>query len=237
MPVGARLALLAWARANGTYIVEDDYDSEYRYDGPPLEAVHALDREGRTIYVGTLSKVLFPALRLGYLVVPDALVSVFARAKWLADRHTPALLQLALADFIREGHFERHLRRARKQNAARRALLLEELRRHLGDRVELQGENAGVHIVVWLRHLSADRLDRLLAGARTRGVGVYSVASYYAKPPNRQGLMLGFSALGRQAIREGVRRFAEAYREVVETRVRGRMTGEVVPGTARKVAL
>ena len=151
MSVTRRLALLAWAEDAGAYVIEDDYDSEYRYGGRPIEALQGLDRAGRVVYVGTFSKLLFPALRLGYAVVPEALVKPFVAAKALADTGGATLEQLALADFIREGHFERHIRRSRIVNGAHRAALLEAIERHLGDRVEVSGANAGLHVLVWLQ--------------------------------------------------------------------------------------
>src|SRR5436309_10489439 len=144
-----RLALLAWARRAGAWVIEDDYDSEYRYEGRPIEALQGLDQGARVLYVGTLSKVLFPALRLGYLVLPEPLVPPFVRAKALTDRHTPTFEQEVLADLIGEGHFERHLRRTRTRNAAGRAALLDALGGYLGNRVEVGGANAGVHVVAW----------------------------------------------------------------------------------------
>src|SRR5439155_12649916 len=120
-------------------------DSEYRYAGRPVESLQGLDRAGRVIYTGTFSKLMYPALRLGYLVVPEALVRPFVAAKALADTGGASLEQLTLADFMREGHFERHVRRSRTRNAARRVALLEALAAHLGDRVEPSGPNARIH--------------------------------------------------------------------------------------------
>lgn len=208
MSLGRRLALLDWARRAGAHVVEDDYDSEYRYEGRPIEAVQGLDRGGRVIYVGTLSKVLFPALRLGYLVLPPFLVEPFRAAKWATDRHTGTLEQEALADFIRDGHFERHLRRSRARYAARRAALLEALAAHLGDRAEVVGANAGVHLLVWLPGVTPGALDRLVRRAAAAGVGVYPIAPYYLRPPGRAGLLLGYAALGEAEIRAGIRRLA-----------------------------
>lgn len=211
MSLSRRLALLEWASANRAWVVEDDYDSEYRYEGRPIEAVQGLDRSGRVIYVGTASKVLFPALRLGYLVVPPTLVEPFTAAKWVTDRHSATLEQLVLADFIADGHFERHLRRSRTRNAARRAALLAALHAELGDRVDVVGANAGVHLLVWLRDLSPAAVPALIDGARREGVGVYSIAPYYLRPPRQAGLMLGYAALDERTIREGIRRLARVY--------------------------
>jgi len=208
MSLARRLALLEWAERTGAYILEDDYDSEYRYEGRPIEAVQGLDTAGRVIYMGTFSKVLFPALRLGYLVLPPPLVAPFTAAKWLTDRHTATLEQEALAEFVGDGHFERHLRRARMRHASRRAALLDALTEHLGDRVEIMGANAGVHLVVWLSDVPARGLDRMIAAAAAEGVGVYPVAPYYIEPPRRAGLILGYASLTESDIRTGIRRLA-----------------------------
>ena len=137
LPLARRLELLDWAARSGAFVIEDDYDSEYRYAGRPLQALAGLDVYGRVIYVGTFSKLMFPALRLGYLVLPEALVDAVVAAKNLADTGSPSLEQLTLADFIREGHLDRHLHRSVARNASRRAALLEAVRDHFGDRAEI----------------------------------------------------------------------------------------------------
>jgi GntR family transcriptional regulator/MocR family aminotransferase len=208
LPLARRLELLDWAERADAYIIEDDYDSEYRYEGRPVEAVYGLDRRGRTVYVGTLSKVLFPALRLGFLVLPEPLVRSFVAAKWLADRQSPSLEQAVLAELISEGHFERHLRRMRTLNGRRRQALLGALGRHLGDRVEVAGTNAGVHLLVWLRDLPADRLEDLISSAAHRGVGLYSIAPYFIEPPERVGLLMGYASLNPEEIEAGVHELA-----------------------------
>ena len=210
LSVKRRLALLAWAGREGAVVLEDDYDAEFRYDAPPVEAIQALDREGRVVYVGTVSKVLFPALRLGYVVLPPGLVAPFEAAKWVADRHSPGLAQEALATLMEEGTFERHLRRSRLRYGRRRAALLEALDTRLGGRVAVEGADAGVHVVAWLPGLEAARTPDLVREAAARGVGIYPVAPYYLEPPARAGLLLGYAALTEEAIREGVRRLAEA---------------------------
>jgi len=208
MSLVRRLALLQWAETAEAYVLEDDYDSEFRYAGRPVEAVQGLDRSGRVIYVGTFSKVLFPALRLGYLVLPPPLVPLFTAAKWLTDRHTSTLEQAVLTDFIHEGHFEHHLRRSRTRNAARRAALLEALDTHLGPRVEVSGANAGVHLLVWLQDVAPQQLSAFIDCAARAGVGLYSVTPYYLMPPLRAGLVLGYAALTEEEIRAGVQRLA-----------------------------
>ena len=203
-----RLALLAWARRTGAWVIEDDYDSEFRYAARPIEALQGLDQGGRVLYVGTLSKVLFPALRLGYLVLPPPLVAPFVRAKALTDRHTPTFEQEVLTDMIAEGHFERHLRRMRGRNAARRLALLEALATHLGDRVEVSGANAGVHLVAWLRGVPPSALAELVERAAREDVGVYPVTPHYLTPPPRGGLLLGYAAMSEREIAEGIRALA-----------------------------
>ena len=207
MPVARRLKLLAWAEANDAVVLEDDYDSGYRYDGRPLEAIQSLDDSGRVVYIGTFSKVLFPAIRIGFLSLPPALVPAFTKAKWLADRHAPALEQLALAEFLTSGEFEQHLRRTRTRNGARRQALLAALDRHLGGAVEVTGANAGIHVLVWLR--KRRRIETIIRSAESRGVGLYSAAPYFHAAPKRQGFLFGYGTLDEVTIEEGIRRFAE----------------------------
>lgn len=208
MPLERRLALLDWAARTDAWVIEDDYVSEFRYEGSPLEALQALDRRGRVVYIGTFSKTLFPALRLGYLVLPPALVQPFVAAKWAADRFSPVLPQAALADFVASGQYERYLRRAGARNAARRRALIESLHKHFGDRVEVAGENTGVHLVVWFNHLARSDLPAVIARAAAAGIGLYPVLPYYATPPQRAGLLLGYASLSETEIRAGIRKLA-----------------------------
>jgi GntR family transcriptional regulator / MocR family aminotransferase len=214
MSLARRFALLRWADKTGAYIVEDDYESEYRYGRRPVEAMQGLDRSGRVIYIGTLSKILFPALRLGYVVLPKVLVGPFRAAKRLADRYTPTFTQVVLARFIREGHFERHVRRARAMLAGRRQALLEAVESHLKGEVAVSGTEAGLHLVLWVRGIRAGRtLEALIARAADSGVGIYSVAPYYLTPPRRAGLLLGYAGLDEAAIRTGIERLAMVVRD------------------------
>lgn len=213
MSLARRLALLRWADATGAYVVEDDYESEYRYARRPVEAIQGLDRRGRVIYIGTFSKVLFPALRLGYMVLPEVLVAPVRAAKWCADRHTASFGQELLAQFIREGHFERHVRRARVMLAGRRAALLDAIRTHLGARVDVSGTDAGLHLLLWIRGMQAGRpLEALITRAAHAGVGIYPAAPYYLAPPRRAGLVLGYAGLNELAIRAGIERLATVFR-------------------------
>ncbi|MEW6270171.1 MAG: PLP-dependent aminotransferase family protein, partial [Thermodesulfobacteriota bacterium] len=210
LPLPRRLALLEWAHARSAYVLEDDYDGEFRFAGHPLECLQALDRHGRVLYSGTASKILFPALRIGWLVVPDELVDAFRGVQALSDTGTATLEQLAFADLIDEGHLERHVRRIRMRHAARRAALLDAVGRELGERAELLGESAGLHVLLRLRELRRRDVTRLRAACRERGVGVYPAAHFYAAPPPYAELLLGYGGLGERAIREGVRRLAQA---------------------------
>ncbi|TGE00225.1 PLP-dependent aminotransferase family protein [Methylobacterium nonmethylotrophicum] len=213
LPVARRQALLAWAEATGATIIEDDYDSEYRFDARPVESLLSLDRTGRVVYAGTVSKTLSPQLRLGYLVVPPSLAEAFAQAKRLADRQAPGLEQAALARLLTEGAYERHLRQARRRNAARRAALLSSLDESFGTRVRVEGEAAGLHLVAWFPDVPASREAEMVALARAAGIGVYPLAPLYHSPasrPDRAGLVLGFAGNEPVAIRAGIRRLAAA---------------------------
>jgi GntR family transcriptional regulator/MocR family aminotransferase len=208
LSLARRLELLQWARRKSAVIVEDDYDGEFRYEGQPLESLQGLDREGRVIYIGTFSRTVFPALRIGYMVAPKKLLPAFAAAKWLCDRHTATLEQEALAEFISGGMYERYLRRVRRRNAARRQALLDAAGQYLGDRVKVTGDGAGAHVVLWPRYRV--REEDVITGAASRGVGVYGVSPYFLKKARRPGIMLGYSRLKETEIREGIRRLSEA---------------------------
>jgi len=210
LPIARRLELLDWASRAGAFIIEDDYDGEYRYDGPPLQALAGLDRTGRAIYVGTFSKVLFPALRLAYLVLPESLVEPVVAAKAVGDTGTATLEQLALADFISMGHFDRHLRRTNASNAARRNALVAAVQKEFAERAEICGANAGLHLLVWLKGRRGGMIKDVHSKAEKAGVGLYTVDPFYVRPPRRTGLVLGYAPLREREIREGIRLLAEA---------------------------
>jgi GntR family transcriptional regulator/MocR family aminotransferase len=212
MSLRRRLELLEWARTSGALIFEDDYDSEYRYESLPVGALQGLDRDARVLYIGTFSKVLYPALRIGYLVVPPDLVDRFARVRDTLDIFAPTLPQAALTDFLVEGHYVRHLRRMRRLYAERRNALVEALDRELGDAVEVLGAQAGMHLVAQLR--SPRVSDREIAERAARlGVSALPLSTCYRERPKRQGFVLGFAGTGRSQALEGVRRLWSAMHE------------------------
>ncbi len=210
LPLARRLELLKWAERTGAMIIEDDYDSEFRYGSRPIPALQGLAETDNVIYVGTFSKVLFPALRIGYLIVPESMVRVFTRARWIADRQTPTLEQHALSDFIAEGHLERHLRRMRMLYDKRRQALVRALELHFGDNAKVLGENAGMHLTVRLRTKFGD--DEVVRRASEVGVGLVSAKIYYLTEPHSDEFVLGYAGLSERKIREGVRRLAKALR-------------------------
>ncbi len=213
LPRDRRLELLRWAEQAGAYVLEDDYDSEFRYDTPPVEALQGLDQGGRVIYVGSFSKVVFPSMRLGYMVVPEELVPVMSSLKFLTDIMAPVFEQEVLSDFLTEGHFERHIHRMRVLYGSRRRILLEALRGAFGAGLEVLGAEAGLHVVIRLRGLRAREMPALLARAAARGVGVYPVAPYYQQPSEEAGLILGYAGLSERDLRAGVHAFAEVIAE------------------------
>ncbi len=215
MPLARRLELLAWSERESAFIFEDDYDSEYRYSGRPLEALQALDNHGSVLYAGTFSKVMFPGLRLGYLVVPERLVKPVRTLKALLDTGSPSVPQLAVVDFIQAGFFERHLHRLRLRNAARRAALLEAIDRYIGRQAAVSGVEAGLHVLLWLPEVPQRHVMALRQCSEQLGVGVYSVTPFYSTPPPHAGLLLGYSSLSEKDITEGIRRLATALKDGV----------------------
>jgi GntR family transcriptional regulator/MocR family aminotransferase len=209
-----RMQLLRWAERAGAVIFEDDYDSAYRYEGRPIPALQGLDAAGRVVYCGTFSKTLFPALRIGYVVVPRPLREVFIEAKAFSDRQSPILEQCALADFIAEGHYERHLRRMRVLYRSRREALLRALRTHVGGALEVVGDSAGMHLLVRLP--VADEAS-LVERARAAGVVLLSTSVQYLRERPRGEFIFGFAENDEATIDEGVRRLARVLRDHSES--------------------
>ncbi len=214
MPLPRRLALLQWARAHNALIVEDDYDGELRYDGRPLAALQGLDEDGRVVYLGTFSKVLFPALRLSYVVLPAALVAPFVRAKALVDRGAPTLTQAAVSDFLTEGHFERHLRHLRQAYGQRRQVLIQSLEIYLPGQFHYSNEAAGLHVMLYLNpQIDEAELVRKAAAA---GVGVYPGAPYHLQSPAPPSILLGFSGLTEAEVARGIHQLAAVFEAITK---------------------
>jgi GntR family transcriptional regulator/MocR family aminotransferase len=209
LSLARRQALLAWAYRSGAYLIEDDYDSEFRYSGRPIEAMKSLDERDRVIYVGSFSKVLDPAIRLGYMVAPEPLRALLRETRWLNDWASPSLEQRALARFIASGDFERHLRRARTAYAKKRAVLLGALEENLGEAVRLRDSRTGLHVMIELPGEPASETRNLIAKALERGVALYSALPYYLDPPATAQLVLGFTLPDEEAIGRGIRVLAE----------------------------
>ena len=212
MSAGRRLALLDWADQTGAWILEDDYDSEYRYVSRPLGALQGMDTTGRVVYIGTFSKVLFPALRLGYLIVPPALRQRFLDAREALDLFSPTLYQLALVDFLREGHFTRHLRRMRTRYASRRAALLAGLARHCAESLALHNADAGLHVATILPS-GIDDVD-VVRQMGERGLTATALSTCYAGPRKRKGLLLGFGGWTERRISDATAVLGEILQDV-----------------------
>jgi GntR family transcriptional regulator/MocR family aminotransferase len=208
LPLPRRLGLLAYAARAGAFVLEDDYDGELRYEGPPIECLQGLDEDGRVMYVGSASKLLFPSLRLAWLVATPELLPALRHAKALTDTGTSVVDQLTLADFISEGHLERHIRRLRARNAARREALARAMQRYLSGKATLAGIGAGLHGFVSIPSIPARREAEFRRKCAARGVGIYPVVAYYTTPPDSAAFLLGFSSLAEAAIDEGIRRVA-----------------------------
>jgi GntR family transcriptional regulator / MocR family aminotransferase len=205
LPVGRRLAVLDWAARVGAWVLEDDYDSEFRYGGRPLAALQGLAPE-RVIYCGTFSKALYPGFRLGFLVAPRELVATLREVRYVIDRQPPSLEQLILTDLLREGHFERHLRRMRLVYAEKRAALLAALRQDLPT-WRWRDSGAGLHVYVCLPEGCVE--SAVVARAARVGVGLYGASQYYLEPRCAPpSLVLGYAHLETGAIRAAVRRVA-----------------------------
>jgi GntR family transcriptional regulator/MocR family aminotransferase len=210
MSLARRMKLLEWSAAGERWIVEDDYDSEFRYGGRPIPALQGLDRARRVIYVGTFSKAMFPGLRLGYLVLPPALIEAFRAARVMLDGHTAMTGQLALAGFMTDGHFPAHLRRMRALYSRRRDLMLHHLHENLSPFLAGPPGEAGMHLLAHLRGgLDDDAISRRAAGA---GIACQALSAFHAGPARRHGLVLGFGAAREDAIPGMIGRLADIMR-------------------------
>jgi GntR family transcriptional regulator/MocR family aminotransferase len=210
MSAARRLQLLEWAHSSSAWIVEDDYDSEYRYESMPVASMQGLDPASRVIYIGTFSKVLFPSLRLGYMVIPPALVSRFLAVRQTNDLCPSHLYQAALADFISGGHFTRHIRKTRQLYADRRNALTQALRKEFGSEIEILGAEAGMHLVVTLPPGMSDQ--KISARAAEESLWLWPLSLAYAGPDVRQGFILGFGGTKAEEMPHQVRRLRKAMR-------------------------
>ena len=190
MSASRRFQLLEWAQATGSWIIEDDYDSEYRYESLPIASLQGLDASARVIYVGTFSKVLFPALRLGYIVIPQDLIEAFLTVRWAMDLGPPSFYQEVLADFIGEGHFARHIRRMRVLYRERRSALVDSIREELGTMVEVLGGEAGMHLTVTLPNQIHDL--EIAERAARENLWLWPLSPNYLGEATRSGFVLGF---------------------------------------------
>ena len=213
MNLARRLTLLEWATRAGAWIIEDDYDSEYRYAARPLPALQGLDKEARVIYIGTFSKVLFPALRVGYLVAPPDLISAFIAARGVLSRFTPSVEQAVIADFINEGHFARHLRRMRMLYASRQEALVNAARRDLQGLLEVEPHQTGMHLVGLLPEGIKDKAAAISAANYKVDVQPLSLLALGSDAPN--GLILGYAGYTEGQIRAGVKRLAAALQNLL----------------------
>jgi GntR family transcriptional regulator/MocR family aminotransferase len=203
MSASRRLQLLDWAAQSGSWILEDDYDSDYRYEGMPISSLQGLDANSRVVYIGTFSKVLFPSLRLGYIVVPPDLVERFLMVRLAMDIGPPNLYQTVLADFIQEGHFSRHIRRMRSLYRERRNALVECLEKELGNVTSVTGEQAGMHLCVLLDKIS----DREIVERAARvNLWLVALSSSYIGRTAQTGFVLGFGSTPAREMPNAVRK-------------------------------
>ena len=201
LSLARRRALLDYAAARGCWVVEDDYDGEFRYDGLAIPALRSLDAGDRVVYVGSFSKVLFPGLRLGYVVCPSGLRDDLVAAKMNDDLGCGSIEQAALAELMRSGAFDRHLRKAATELRRRRTALLDGLRQHCGDQLVVHDSRAGMHMVGWLPGWTTRQVDALAAAAAARGLGLHPIGPHYRRAPAPPGLLLGYAALSARQLR------------------------------------
>ncbi|MBP2155295.1 GntR family transcriptional regulator/MocR family aminotransferase [Erwinia rhapontici] len=211
LSLSRRLALLEWAAENNMWIFEDDYNSEFRYTGQPIQALQGLDKHQRVIYAGTFSKMMFPGFHLGFLVVPEHLVASFNIAKYYADTRTSYLEQTILAAFISEGHYARHVRRVRKACHERQQVMIEAIKLYLPEVVCVEPSDSGIHLVCWL----ADNLEEsvIIEQCRQAGLGAQPLSRYCQTRPAKQAILFGFAAHPPSEIVEGIKKLAQQLAE------------------------
>lgn len=208
MSLKRRKALLEFAQTQNAYILEDDYNAEFRFSGPPLPCLQGLDRSGRVIYAGTMSKILYPSLRLGYLLIPAPLADAVAKLRTAMDQHSPTIDQATLARFITEGFYLSHVRRMRKIYSERRAFFIEQFNKLLSNHFTLGIADAGLHALAWFR--SPGDLPLLQRAAPKLGVKISPLSYFCIEAKLPPALVLGFAAWSPAQIREGLSRLARA---------------------------
>jgi GntR family transcriptional regulator / MocR family aminotransferase len=208
MSLERRMALLSWASRTGAFVIEDDYDSEYRFEGPPVPALQSLDHHSSVIFIGSFSKTLFPALRVGYVVLPAPLVDSFLSFRYRTDFRNSSFDQAVLCDFIVDGHLARHLRKMRNLYAERLATLMEAARQHMDGLLEISNVRAGLYTIGYLKNGMSSRHAEHLAAAQ--GIEVLAVDRCALKRPDPNALLLGFGGFDEHAIRQGLIRLAKA---------------------------
>jgi len=211
MSLPRRLALLAWAERHDAAVVEDDYDSEFRYGGRPIEPLQTLDPSGRVIYVGSFSKTLLATLRLGFLVAPASLAAAVRNAKFLADWHTPLPTQAALADFIDQGLFARHLRRMRAVYQQRHEQIVESLADRFADHLKLVPSSAGLHVTATAPTSTPEELQVVLDRASAASVALQPLSMFDHGPPSQPGIVVGYGAIATADIEEGLGRLRRCF--------------------------
>lgn len=211
MSLPRRRALLAWAERHDAAIIEDDYDSEFRFGGRPVEPLQTLDSSGRVIYIGTFSKTLLPALRLGFLVLPPSLHLAATKAKFVSDWHSSSLAQPALARFIADGSFARHIRKVGKVYDQRHAIVTATLERDFAEHLELVPSNTGLHVAALARSASVERIDSIARRAAGLGVAIQQLSNFAVHTQQRSGITLGYGAVETSKIDEGLRRLRKCF--------------------------
>lgn len=211
MSLARRQALLAWAQRNGTAIIEDDYDSEFRFGGRPLDPLCTLDTSGRVIFVGSFSKTLLPSLRLGFIIAPQSLQSAMHKAKYVSDWHTPTLAQIALARFMDSGGFVRHIRKANGVYQERHAILTNVIENDFADDLELIPSSTGLHVTALARKASVEQIATIAERAIKAGVAIQTLSLFTVKPIERAGIMLAYGGVATDKIGEGLRRLRRCF--------------------------
>lgn len=211
LPIQKRLKLLEWAHLNGAYIIEDDYDSEFRYQGQPIPSLKALDTKESVIYLGTFSKSFLPSVRMSYIVLPAVLSDRFREKLGRYSQSSSPILQRAMYLFMKEGHFERHIRKMKKVYQEKHKTLISAIDKHFGNRVEIVGQKAGLHIVIKVNHHADDFINK----AEQHGVKVYPVANFWMNRDDspQKAVMIGFGGLSEKEIEEGIKRLHKAWHE------------------------